>query len=349
MAINGNPDTVHFNHTEMLRDDYVRMKEGFAQERQASANASRALYRGVGKHEMPEQHLPAGISDPVTWDRAPWLDRLEARDFTGASLPLNYAPEPVQEARGRMDKLHSKLTAIEEVAEALCVAYQEQGDDVKAAMTQAALDGKDPIDSAAKIEKQRADVARKYHDAVLKRDAFFDALSQVYSLVEAETRKGLPAWHDAMLKARQEKAAQVAALVADLGKTLVPLMGETLTLVAHGDTARDGLNIEGGAPDALVDIEAVSQALGALEAAPSLWDALTTDPVLSLDAEHYERAHVAPTDWDAFDKRAQAIEAYRQHFKRDPRDGGGDLTHEEAAAVIDGPLKDRFGTGFSGY
>ncbi|MFD9481285.1 hypothetical protein [Streptomyces nojiriensis] len=126
-------------------------------------------------------------------------------------------------------------------------------------------------------------------------------------------------------------------------------MSEALTLAGHVESAREGLGAEGAAPESPTDTAALSQALSALEGAPSLWGQFATDPVLSLDAEHYAKAHVAPMDWDAFNKRADAIEAYRQHFKRDPRDGGGDLTYEEAAAMVDGPLKDRFGTGFSGY
>ncbi|MFF2791934.1 hypothetical protein ACFVT6_35150 [Streptomyces sp. NPDC058049] len=216
-------------------------------------------------------------------------------------------------------------------------------------MVKAAEDGKDPGEKAKAIESKRVVTAAKYKDAVLKRDAFLEALGNVYRLVAAETHKGLPKWHDAMLKARQERTAQVAPVLTEAVKALLPLMSEALTLAGHVESAREGLGAEGAAPESPTDTAALSQALSALEGAPSLWGQFATDPVLSLDAEHYAKAHVAPMDWDAFNKRADAIEAYRQHFKRDPRDGGGDLTYEEAAAMVDGPLKDRFGTGFSGY
>ncbi|MFI1652660.1 hypothetical protein ACH4XT_37810 [Streptomyces avidinii] len=71
--------------------------------------------------------------------------------------------------------------------------------------------------------------------------------------------------------------------------------------------------------------------------------------MLSLDAEHFEKAHVAPTDWETFAQRTEAIEAYRQTFKRHPRDGGGDLTYEEAAAMVGGALNSHFDTGLSGH
>ncbi|MFD8895481.1 hypothetical protein [Streptomyces sp. NPDC059566] len=65
-------------------------------------------------------------------------------------------------------------------------------------------------------------------------------------------------------------------------------MRDVLSLLGHVGSARVGLGVEGTVPEALADVEALS---GALEAAPALWDATTTDPVLSLDAEHFEKAH----------------------------------------------------------
>lgn len=232
-----------------------------------------------------------------------------------------------------MGELHVKLTAIDETAEVLCEEYHAQGADVKAAMVTAAKEGKDPGDKSKAIEAKRVATATKYKDACLKRNAFLEALEDTYREVEDETRKGLPAWHNSILKARQKRTAQVAPVLTEAVKALLPAMSEALALAGHVQTARAGLGIEGGAPEPLADVAALSEALTALQGTPSLWERLVTDPVLSMDAAQYEKAHEAPFDWKAHESREATIEAFRQHYRVF---GQEVLTPEQAAALVDG-------------
>ncbi|MFD7082275.1 hypothetical protein [Streptomyces sp. NPDC059918] len=325
--------TIYHLGTTMSEADYTNLKNAQRQEGEQSKARTLALYSPSGKHEMPPHHLPAGITDPATWTRRDWLDNLEAGDFLGSSLPLQYAPEGVQGARKRMDEAHSKLTALDELCEALCADYHGQGEDVKAAMKLAVLDGKEPGEKAKAVEAKRVATATKYKDAVLRRDAFYGGLEDLYGLVAAETAKGLPAWHDSMNKAVKELAAKAAPVLAESSKALTPIMREALALTGHVEAARKGLGAEGVAPEALTDIAAVSRTLGALEAAPVLWDNMAADPVLSMTAAQYATAHEAPFDWKAHESREAAIEAFRQHYKVF---GQQAMTREQAAAFVDG-------------
>ncbi|MER5729368.1 hypothetical protein ABT084_13690 [Streptomyces sp. NPDC002138] len=308
-------------------------RDTLSREARETADKTRAEYAPTGPHDVPSNHLEAGVTDAVSRHRPEWFDNLESSDYLGSNLPLQYAPSVVQDARMRMEELYGKLTAIDEVAEALCEEYHAQGADVKAAMVKAAEDGKDPGEKAKAIESKRIATATKYKDAVLKRDAFLEALGNVYRLVSAETRKGLPKWHDSMNKAAKELAAKAAPVLAESSRTLAPIMREALALTGHVEAARKGLGVEGVAPETLTDIAAVSRTLGAFEAAPILWDNMAADPVLSMTAAQYATAHEAPFDRKAYESREAAIEAFRQHYKVF---GQQAMTREQAAALVDG-------------
>ncbi len=324
-------NTVYFLGTEMSQASYLSLKERQLRESRDAAAAEAALYK------------PNADGVPQVHTRKPDVD---VTAVAGYGLPLTYAGKPIQDARKALDKLSDALAALEETAEVLRDEYDAVTPTNADAVAKAALAGKPLPSTAAQLRKEREKVARQYEDCVIQRDAVYGAVKDTCALVDAETAKGLAAWHDAIGAAWQKQAADAAPVIKDLGTKLAPLMRDVLALAGHVQSARDGLNCEGHAPQALVDLDKLSEALSALEAAPTLWDALTADPVLSLTAEQFEKAHVASHDWKAYEKRAEAIEAYRQHYA-----GVGQrvLSHEEAAAVINGAVKSEFGTGFSGH
>ncbi|MGW2227381.1 hypothetical protein [Streptomyces formicae] len=301
-------------HGTDLHHDWIHnpeRKRAAQQEQRDRQAATRAQYAPTGPHEMPQEHLPAGVTDPTSWDRPAWLDNIESGDFPGIELPLEYAPTAVQEARTRMVQLHEKLTTVDEAAKIRCEEYREQGDDVKAALKAAALEGNDPGDAAKKVEAKRKATATKYHDAVLKRDAFLEALGEVYALVVSETEKGLPAWHDAMQTARLKRMADTIPALSQFMTEHGPAVAEALSLLGSVEAARgllkpEGVLIAGAAP--VVPSEKLSGAYSGFALLSELWVAAARDGWMTADAETFRKAHVVRPTVD-YSNRAATVEA----------------------------------------
>ncbi|MCM1967242.1 hypothetical protein [Streptomyces sp. G1] len=330
------------NGSSVTQADIDRRNAGIKKEQEGHAAKARAEYALSGPHNMPRSHLPAGITDPAHFERPQWLDDIESRSFLGFALPLDYAPEGVRDARERMGKVHSRLRDLDELCAALVIDYHEQGGDVKAALKAEFFDAKEPGDKAKAIEVKLKATATKYHDALLKRNAAFEALADLFLLVRAETRTSIYEWHDAIVTEQTKLIMETAPALLEFLSRHQPSMGEAVALMGHAQAARellpkslDNKQLRNGLKGS-VDFGAVSSGFSALATFGEQWPEAGTDEFLTFTAAEFEAKAFEPAfDWEAHDKRSDLIDSVRDNISGP---GGRTLTPEQAAGIVDGQV-----------